>query len=642
MLGRISDELSNRRPNRRPRTERIKGSLPARRLLCGEVMRSLTVLANVLFLLTASPALAAFVQVLPGPIDRVVAAREHVALLRKGAVLVLREDGTPLARIDQLEGIERKAKAVGAERGAEQMLDLLDVAEIDRDTDFSDELLDNERTLAQRKGMKLRAERPAAALLPTGLAANDTDIWIASRGDLLRVSTNGTMTRAWVREGFRAPLAASEKGLFAAKETDLVLFELPEGARQVVGATSTVRKLAVSKNATRRAWATEQSVSWTGPVGTQTLAAGPVADVGFCGETLVALVADAVVVVSTDGTPQVRAHETGARRVFCSNLGSMPWILAGDHLLASSDEGRHWETLASPTPAPVLDVAASSHHLWLATADGLYATAESDDIPLQPRIPPVQRKRIRSPATGALSWLPKVSVRAGAEVAPNGKQWEALAFAAFPLDGRTLPIVSAAVTQEDPAQTESPVHSPRGEERLVDLRDANQLRDPNQDCLRSARRKAVELAMAEPERARSYVSRAGYAAWLPELRLLVSRRYGRSESVDVNSSSTALSSPLGIDTVNDVRYEARATWDLGKLVFSSDELAAQTQALHMAELRRDIEATVNRLYFERRALERSAGVEGRRGLRTNEIEAELDAISADAFTACLAGKTGDR
>jgi hypothetical protein len=274
--------------------------------------------------------------------------------------------------------------------------------------------------------------------------------------------------------------------------------------------------------------------------------------------------------------------------------------------------------------------------LWLATTDGLYATAASDAVSLQPKTPTVQRRSIRSRAAKAFAWLPKVSVRAGAEVAPNGQQWEALAFAAFPLDGRALPIVSTAVTEESPTEPEASARSSRGEERLMELR------DPNQDCLRSARRKAVELAMAEPERARSYVSRAGYAAWLPELRLLISRRYGRSESVDVNSSSTALSSPLGIDTVNDVRYEARATWDLSKLVFSSEELAAQTQALHMAELRRDIEAAVNRLYFERRALERSAGIEGRRGLRTNEIEAELDALSAGTFAACLASKTGDR
>jgi hypothetical protein len=470
--------------------------------------------------------------------------------------------------------------------------------------------------------------------LPTGLAANDTDLWIANHGNLLRVSSSGAITRVGIREGFRAPISASEKGLFASKESELVLFELPEGKRQIARATSTVHTLAVSKSATRRAWATEQSLAWTTPVGTQTLAAGQVADVAFCGETLVALVAEAVVVVPADGAPQVRAREPGARRIFCSNLDATPWILAGDHLWASSDESRHWQPLATPVPAPVLDVAASSHHLWLATADGLYASAELDDMPVQPRLPPLRRKSSRSHAASILSWLPKVSVRAGAEVAPHGQQWEALAFAAFPIDGRTLPIVNAAVTEENPSEAESTPPSHGGEERLVDLR------DPHQDCLRSARRKAVELAMAEPERARSYISRAGYAAWLPELRLLVSRRYGRSESVDVNSSSTALASPLGIDTVNDVRYEARATWDLSKLVFSSEELAAQTQALHMAELRRDIEATVNRLYFERRALERSTG-EGRRGLRANEVEAELDALSAGSFAACLAGKTGD-
>jgi hypothetical protein len=133
---------------------------------------------------------------------------------------------------------------------------------------------------------------------------------------------------------------------------------------------------------------------------------------------------------------------------------------------------------------------------------------------------------------------------------------------------------------------------------------------------------------------------------LPELRVLVSRRYGRSESLDINGSSTALTSPLGIDTVNDIRYEARATWDLGKLVFASEELAAQTQAMHMAELRRDIEATMNRLYFERRGLvlDLSDGrrENARRRLRASEIEAELDAMSAGAFAACVSGKADAR
>jgi hypothetical protein len=233
--------------------------------------------------------------------------------------------------------------------------------------------------------------------------------------------------------------------------------------------------------------------------------------------------------------------------------------------------------------------------------------------------------------------MPKVSVRAAAAFAPGSHQLEALAFAAFPLNGGTVPIVAAALPED--AVSESEIVSPQARrgERAVDLH------DPDENCLSTARRKAVALAMSEPERARSYVTRAGHAAWLPELRVLVSRRYGRSESLDVNSSSTALTSPLGIDTVNDIRYEARATWDLGRLVFSSEELAAQTQAMHMAELRRDIETTMNRLYFERRGLLLDmAGPRAdnaRRPLRAREIEADLNAMSAGAFAACVSGQT---
>jgi hypothetical protein len=68
--------------------------------------------------------------------------------------------------------------------------------------------------------------------------------------------------------------------------------------------------------------------------------------------------------------------------------------------------------------------------------------------------------------------------------------------------------------------------------------------------------------------------------------------------------------------------------------------------MHMAELRRDIEATMNRLYFERRGLvlDLSDGrrENARRRLRASEIEAELDAMSAGAFAACVSGKADAR
>ena len=136
---------------------------------------------------------------------------------------------------------------------------------------------------------------------------------------------------------------------------------------------------------------------------------------------------------------------------------------------------------------------------------------------------------------------------------------------------------------------------------------------------------------------RAFVTRAGRAAWLPELRLRVERRLGRSESLEL----AAAVSPLGVDTANDVRYEARATWDLSRLVFSPDELAAETLALRMADMRREIESQVNRLYHERRRIlveaaldEADATARARNHVRAEELLAELDAISEGAFSHC--------
>jgi hypothetical protein len=103
---------------------------------------------------------------------------------------------------------------------------------------------------------------------------------------------------------------------------------------------------------------------------------------------------------------------------------------------------------------------------------------------------------------------------------------------------------------------------------------------------------------------------------------------------------------LGLDTVDDVRYEVRATWDLPRLVFNPEEVAAYHQALRTAEMRRDIESLVNRLFFEHRRLllppatPLTPAEHGERLLRLEELAAELDAVSAGNFSRC--GNAGER
>jgi len=166
---------------------------------------------------------------------------------------------------------------------------------------------------------------------------------------------------------------------------------------------------------------------------------------------------------------------------------------------------------------------------------------------------------------------------------------------------------------------------------------------PPVDALRAA---ASALALAEPARARSLVQRARWSAWLPEVRVRVDRRFGRSESLDVSPVPLGDAPPVGLDTVDEVRYEARATWDLSRLIFNPDELAAEAEALKIADVRREIEGLVIRLFFERRRLKiEAAAADGydvasnlRRDARIDELEAELDALTGGAFSRAAASR----
>jgi len=155
---------------------------------------------------------------------------------------------------------------------------------------------------------------------------------------------------------------------------------------------------------------------------------------------------------------------------------------------------------------------------------------------------------------------------------------------------------------------------------------------------------AVETALADPERARALVVRARLAGWLPEMGFRVYRRWARTEGVTLEDPVTGAPIPVDIKAIDDVRYEWRATWDLSRIVFNPDEISAHLEALRMADVRRDIQLMVIRLYFERRrlmtelsrrggALDRRPASDRQRGnLRILEIEAELDALSGGAFS----------
>ncbi len=603
--------------------------------LLGPLLASLSLLAQPL------PSRADWMPVLPGTVVRVVASQRLVAAIREGQVLVLREDGTLLRHLATTTTAGTKPDRARSARSAdrqegEQLFDLLDMPEIDRDTDFAHDLAEDDSTLAQRRNTRRSPAPPPIAVsgIPY-LAADAEDLWISDHHGVLHVRPDGTVVRQFGRPWHDVRLSASAGRLLVARGDTLAVLSTLDGSAHFLDRGSATRHLAISETGAGLAWSTESALLWTRS-SAETNCIEPatsIVDLTYCGETLVALLADGVVIVPPGGQPEIHKQELRARRLVCLQAPATPWFALGDQLLISADQGRHWAALPAPAGVALYDLASSDHHLWLATSAGLYASIATDEEGALPTGNVVETRKDRSGRRLAkwFAWLPKVSVRAVARFGPNDRQVEALALAAFPLDPKATPAPGPARSGGlgAPAIVPPPAPAPL----------PASARDPDAACLAETRHRAVALVMSEPERARSYVTRAGRAAWLPEIRVLVSRRYGRSESLDIDSGSTSLSSPLGIDTVNDIRYEARATWDLARLVFSPEELAAQTQALHMAELRRDIETTINRLYFERRGLmldgTATAGAI-RRQLRIAEIAAELDAISGGSFTACTA------
>ena len=593
-----------------------------------------TSISTVVLLCLALPARADWIQVLPGSAERVVAATGHVAVVRGGEVWILRDDGSVVGRVGKRTDDNRPTDRRAVREEAEEILDVLGVSELDRDEDWALDLLDDERTVAQRRSARLIAWPPSdSAEARPALAASSRDVWIAGKRGALRIGPDGAVFREFGQHRLGRVFAGAGRWLAVAMASGLALLSLEDSEQRYIPLPEPAGKVALSPNGDRWAATTHAGIARPGDSGgVETVAlASTAVDLAYCGEELIALTGDSLVAIPVGAPPEVRASGLRAHRLLCPPGEKMPWLVVGPSLQISFDRGRRWQTVPAPASRAVADVAATAHHLWLATSDGLYFSSDGPALPppLVPPATPAVRKgrRGRGPAAW-LAWLPKLTVRASAAFAPGNHQFDALALASFPFDARRLPLL-AALDQSvvPPAEASHPRHP----ERTLDAH------DPDGECLTRARRKAVELAMAEPERAQSYVARAGRAAWLPELRVLVSRRYGRSESMDVGSSSTALSSPLGIDTVNDIRYEARATWDLAKLVFSAEELAAQNQALHMAELRRDIESSVNRLYFERRrlALDIASADGGGHLLREREIEAELDSLSAGLFGTCV-------
>ncbi len=574
---------------------------------------------------------------LSGPVERVVAAGGLLALARGSEARVLTDDGRPLLRLGSGTAANSETTfAIEARR--DEILEHHRVPDSERDSPLAEDLVDDELTLRERRLSGPAAAQSGEPAGPPLLAAHGDTLWLAMGSALWRVDGRGRARRqagAGVR--FDHLAADTAAGLLAARGGRL--WHSGDGGLTFTPFAETdglVSALAAADG--RAAWASGSRLTWTpqarSPARHVSLPA-LILDLRFCGARLLALLEGAsLAVVSEAGIDYVRLPAR-SRRLACSPEHPDVWLAIGPGLLVSTDAGRRFSEGAAV--GEVQDAAIGHGVLYVATRGGLYALSPEAGSGTGAAIEGVDASSFgraalpRAPWWGAL--LPRLSVSASALAGPGRKDLRAVAYADFQLGGAAAAPAPAGVSALPPL----PAPTRPGPAFPVSGH------DPEAACLVEARGRAVSHTLAEPSRARSVVERARRAAWLPELRLRVDRRLGRAESLDFPAGGSPALPPLGLDTSNDVRYEARATWDLSKLVFSTEELAALGQALRMADMRREVESLANRLYFERRRLKMESqlappsdpAAEARRDVRVQELEADLDALSAGAFSRCV-------
>jgi hypothetical protein len=588
---------------------------------------------------------------------QLVAARDLVALVGDGHARLYDGEGRFLYTLpppDDPVRREREARERAA-LAAERALDALDVPDSERDEDAVADLLAEE--LSRTRPAVVATEAPPAPLLVT---SDGRTLVVLAGSSLLRVQPGHHRPQylGAAPAGIRA-LAMTRGGrLFAARAGEILASVGAVGApgdplhfTVVDRPTIEVLELAVDPRggflALRGAGELDLVSLFTGErrvFRPET----PVRSIAVCQGELLAVGEHGVHGYHRDGSTQWLGEAAGQERLACAAAGDGPAILYLPGLVLGEGIRETAHSPLVPADAPISAVASAGGKTWvfgesLGLAQVQLAAGQPVLVGVDSTAGFAARARAaHSPRAAHLesrgwSWhgfMPHLTLagREGHVAGQRERRWGLIA------EWRLGPVpVEATRGLQAAAFTQTPLQPPPEAAPLGP--------DPDAGCLVLARTRAVAMAQVEPERARSLVTRAGRAAWLPELRLRAERRLGRSESVDFKP--TASSDALGLDTADDVRYEIRATWDLPRLVFNQDELGAAQQASRIADMRREIESQVNRLYYERRRLLVAPGAppESRETrddlatwqIRIEEIEADLDALSAGGFSRCRQG-----
>ena len=145
---------------------------------------------------------------------------------------------------------------------------------------------------------------------------------------------------------------------------------------------------------------------------------------------------------------------------------------------------------------------------------------------------------------------------------------------------------------------------------------------------------AIDYAEVSPDKIRNWRALAGKRALLPDFSVGLDRAEGELYHWDTGPNPDNLLK--GRDLLN---WDVALSWDLGDLIWSTDQTTIDSRSKLMVELREDVLDQVTRLYFERRRLQAELAANALepplqfdKQLRVEELTALLDAFTGGKFS----------
>ncbi|MBU4457212.1 MAG: hypothetical protein KJ902_00555, partial [Candidatus Omnitrophica bacterium] len=161
----------------------------------------------------------------------------------------------------------------------------------------------------------------------------------------------------------------------------------------------------------------------------------------------------------------------------------------------------------------------------------------------------------------------------------------------------------------------------------------------HEPSIRDVQEAAIDYAEVHPDKIKKWREDARRKALLPDVSLGLDRYVIDLYHWDAGQNPDVLQK--GDDVVS---WDVTMSWDLGDLIWSSDQTSIDTRSRLMVQLRDDILDEITRTYFERRRLQ----IESRlspshelkdsigQELRIQELTADLDALTGGYFSQQLA------